>query len=197
MRQPAQQRDDLGLRQHVERGGRLVEQQQRRRQHQGAGNRHALALPARELMRKTEAELRPEPHRFERRVDPPVAIVEAVDGERLSERARDRVARMERAIGVLEHQLQQEAARPRRLCRERRPVEAERAAGDGLEPGDGAQERGLPRPGCSDDAECRARRHREGHARDHRAAAETDGEIACLDHVAASSPSRAAISRRV
>ena len=49
--QLADQLQDLRLRRHVERRGRLVGDQQRRVEHQGGGDHDALALAARDLVR--------------------------------------------------------------------------------------------------------------------------------------------------
>src|SRR6185312_9981650 len=103
--QPLQQRDDLGLDRDVERRGRLVEQQDGRLEDERAGDHHALALPAGELVRVAEAVHGLEPDGVERRGDAPRGIADAVDGERLGQRAVDGVARVERAIGVLEYHL--------------------------------------------------------------------------------------------
>ncbi len=59
--QPLEQVEDFRLHRNVERRGRLVEQQQFWLKHQGARDRHALALAAGELMRKAEAETPVEP----------------------------------------------------------------------------------------------------------------------------------------
>ena len=53
--QVAQQVDDLRLHAHVERRGRLVEHDEARLQHHGAGDRDALALAAGEFVRIAEA----------------------------------------------------------------------------------------------------------------------------------------------
>ena len=53
--QVAQQVDDLRLHAHVERRGRLVEHDEARLEHQGAGDGDALALAAREFVRITLA----------------------------------------------------------------------------------------------------------------------------------------------
>ena len=57
----AQKVDDLRLDQHVERAGRLVEHHEGGLQHDGAGDRDALALAAGEFMRIAKARLRIEP----------------------------------------------------------------------------------------------------------------------------------------
>ncbi len=56
--QLAQEVDDLRLHAHVERRGRLVEHDEARLQHHGAGDGDALPLPAGEFVRVAEAALR-------------------------------------------------------------------------------------------------------------------------------------------
>ena len=85
--QLAQQVDDLRLHRHVERGGRLVEHDEARPQHHGAGDGDALALAARELVRIAVAQRRGRgrprraPRRSARRARP--ARADAVDAEAL------------------------------------------------------------------------------------------------------------------
>src|SRR5271165_3770759 len=98
--------EDLRLHGDVERRRRLVEQQSARRQDEGAGDRHALALPAGQLMRIAKAMARIETDVGERRENRRVALGDAVNLKRLAQRAIDRPARMQRAVGILEHVLQ-------------------------------------------------------------------------------------------
>ncbi len=120
-----------------------------------------------------------------------------MDDQRLGQRALHRMAGMERAIGVLENQLQRAAAFPRRQRRDRRAVEVQRPAGDGLESGDGAQQRRFARTGFADDAERRARGDGEGDAADHLAPAEAHDKIVRSDHGVPSNRAAAARRRRV
>ena len=53
----AQQVDDLGLHRQVERRGRLVEQDEFRFERDGAGDRDALALAAREFVREARQDI--------------------------------------------------------------------------------------------------------------------------------------------
>jgi hypothetical protein len=64
--QVAQQIDDLRLHAHVERRGRLVQHDELRLQHHGAGDRDALALAAGEFMRIAPAGRRIEADFLER-----------------------------------------------------------------------------------------------------------------------------------
>ena len=193
--EPAQQLDQLRLRQDVERRGRLVEQKEARLEHERARDRDALALAAGKLMRIAEAELRIEPDRSERRRDPPRGIVEAVHERRLGERARHGLARMERARRVLEYELHDAATRADIERRKRRAVDRESAARQRLEPGQRAQQGRFARPRLPDNAERAARRDRERHAAYNLAPAEPHGDVLRLDHGA--STGRAASRRLV
>ena len=73
----AQQIDDLRLDQHVERAGRLVEHDEGRLQHDGAGDRDALALAAGEFMRIAKARLGIEPDVAQRPDHPLLALLSA------------------------------------------------------------------------------------------------------------------------
>src|SRR5580704_471275 len=83
--------EDLRLHGDVERRGRLVEQQSVRRQDEGAGDRHALALPAGQLMRIAKAMARIETDVSERGEDRRVTVGDAVNLKRLAQRAIDRL----------------------------------------------------------------------------------------------------------
>src|SRR6185312_2196234 len=109
----------------------LVEQQQARLEHEGAGDGDALALPARELMRIAVAESRIESHRNERRLDARGPVANAVDEERLGKRAGDRMARVERAVRILEDELQPGPPRARSQRGDRRAVPQHFAALNG------------------------------------------------------------------
>src|SRR3546814_1200073 len=63
----------------VEGGGRLVEQQDARFQHQSAGDGDALALAAGELMGVAEAEAAAQPDLVERPLDARLGFAQAVD----------------------------------------------------------------------------------------------------------------------
>ncbi len=114
--QIAQEVDDLRLHAHVERRCRLIEHDEAWLQHHGAGNGDALALAAGELVRIAPAGQRIEPDLLQRPADTLVALLV---GERplvhlqpFGDDVADRHARAERAVGVLEHDLQLVAQRP-------------------------------------------------------------------------------------
>src|SRR5260221_173432 len=81
--QAVEQVEDLRLHRDVERRGRLVEQQDRRLEDEGARDGDALALPAGKLMRVAEAVLLPEPDLGEGARDALVDRVEPLDLGRL------------------------------------------------------------------------------------------------------------------
>ncbi len=119
-----------------------------------------------------------------------------MDERRLGERAGNRLARMQRAVRVLEDELRHEAALARAERGQRRTVERERAAGDGLEPGERAQQGRFARSRFAHDAERAARRKRERHAAHDLAPSEPHDKILRLDHGGARI-GRAARRRRV
>ncbi len=124
--QVAQQIDHLRLHAHVERRGRLVEHDEARLQHHGAGNGDALALAAGEFMRIAPAGQRIEADFLQRPADALVAFF--CDSDRsctfrpFGDDIADRHAGAERAVGILEDDLQLVAQRPHlserisRLC---------------------------------------------------------------------------------
>src|SRR5258708_7553077 len=103
--QLAQQVEDLGLNRHVERRGRLVEQEQTRFENEGAGDGDALTLAAGKLMRVAVEEIAAEADIVEHALDAPAAIVHVLDRQPLHEDALDGLTRMKRAIRVLEDHL--------------------------------------------------------------------------------------------
>ena len=100
--------EDLRLHRHIERGDRLVGDEQARLQHQGACNRDALALAAGEHMRIAPGVLGPQPD-FSQHVlhalAPGFRRQARVDDEWLLENGLYRLSRVERAVGILEHEL--------------------------------------------------------------------------------------------
>ena len=72
-----EQIENLGLDRSVKRRGRLVEQQHLRAQDQSAGDRDALALPARELVREAKAEGGPQADLSQGLEDADVAVLPA------------------------------------------------------------------------------------------------------------------------
>ncbi len=103
--QPLQQVEYLRLDRDIERRGRLVEQQDARLENERTRDRDPLSLAAGKLVGIAIAERRTQPDLVERALDPAIRIVEPMDRHRFAQDAIDRVARMERAIGILKHHL--------------------------------------------------------------------------------------------
>ncbi len=151
--QPAQEVENLGLDRDVEGRGRLVEEEDARLEDQGAGDGDALALAARELVRVAVAEGGPEADLGQEPLDPPVGVAQPVDRHGLAQDAVDRVARVERAVGVLEDHLAElvEGLGPMRRLRRAGDPDGSRPAV--VEAGEGPQHGRLARPGLADEAE--------------------------------------------
>ena len=106
--QLGQQVQHLGADRHVERRHRLVQDEDLGAQHQGTRNGDALALAAREHVRVAVGEFRPQPDAGHHVGCGGAALGRrhvGVDEQRLFERGPDGLARVERAIGVLEDDL--------------------------------------------------------------------------------------------
>src|SRR5262249_39749907 len=104
-----QELDHLYLDRSVERGGGLVEDDQPRLQYEGAGQRDALALAARQLVRIAIAHVGVEPdldQRLGARPSPPPTVTPQVgDGEALPADLAARLPRGQRAVRILEDDL--------------------------------------------------------------------------------------------
>ena len=104
-----EQVDDLGLDGHVQRRHRLVADDELRVQAQRPGDPHPLALAAAHLVRVAVRELRGQPAYGEQLGDPAVAParvrLDAVDAHRLVQDGADLHAGVERAVRVLEDDL--------------------------------------------------------------------------------------------
>ena len=74
-----QQVEDLGLHRHIQGRCRLIQQQHPWLKDQRSGNRHALPLAAGELVRIAFAKGAIEAHFVQQRIDPPVAIANAMN----------------------------------------------------------------------------------------------------------------------
>ena len=105
-----QQIEDLRLHRHIQRRRRLIQQQYLRLKNQRSGYRHALPLPAGELMRIALAKGTVEANFVQQRIDPPVAVVDTMDLQRLFEDIANGVTRMQRSVGVLKYHLHLTAA---------------------------------------------------------------------------------------
>jgi hypothetical protein len=162
----------LRLHRHVERGHRLVGDDQRGVQHQRARDRDALALPAREHVRIADvvlgAQADPGKHRL-RALLAHCRREVGVDLERRLENRADLLARVERAVRILEHHLHRAAQQTLRLRRHVHRVDAvqrERARARRLEQRDDAGERRLAAAGFTDDRQRAPRFDGERHASD-------------------------------
>src|SRR6185312_5498141 len=153
------------------RRGRLVEHDEARLQHQGAGDRDALALAAGEFVRITFARRGIEPDLAQRIVDHPLALLgraDAVHLEALADDLRHRHARAERAERVLEDDLHLLAQRADVALAERLQVLAVEmdAAGAALQPQQREAERGLAGARFADQADRMALAERDADAVD-------------------------------
>src|SRR5262249_23799310 len=114
--QVLQEIDDLCLNGYVERGYRLVTDNQLGRNRQGASNSDALALSARELMWISPHMIRVEPHGFEQLDDSvhelPMGLHQTVNDQRLAYDRTDCHARIERGIRILKNDLHVAAQSP-------------------------------------------------------------------------------------
>jgi hypothetical protein len=158
-----EQIQDLRLHRDVEGGGRLIGQDERRAQDDRPGDRGALPLPARELMRVALHERRVQADQLERLADQPTAgaaRLHIVHFERRQQRGADRMARVERGARVLEDHLHAATHRPQLTAAEPRDVaalEQHAAAARAQQAKDDAQQGRLPRARFADDAERLAR----------------------------------------
>ena len=111
-----QQVDDLRLDRDVERGDRLVADDQLRRHRQRPGDADALALAAGELVRVAPHVVGAEADGLEQFDDALLELApglrEPVDDQRLADDRADRHARIERGVGVLEDDLHVARQRP-------------------------------------------------------------------------------------
>ena len=194
--QRVEQVQDLRLHRDVERRGRLVEQQDLRLEDQRARDRDALALAAGELVRVAEAEAtgraRPRRARCTIRAS---RVADAVDRERLGQDAVDGVARMQRAVGVLEHHLDGAVEAPCRAAPAPVAPSTRDAAGPvGREAADRAQHGRLAGAGFADEPEALARARPRSDtsltASTPQAPDAEDARRGCADHRAPSSAPR-------
>ena len=159
--------DDLGPHRHVERGDRLVQDDQTRVGHERPRDRDPLALPAAEFVRKQRSDVRRQPDQLEHRADALVdrgAREAGVDLERLGDDVADAHARAERAERVLEDDLHGPAVRHQVRALEARdvpPLEADRPGGGRLLEQDQLGGRRLAASGFADEAERLAGVHRD------------------------------------
>src|SRR5438309_1663280 len=155
-----QEVQQLGLDRHVERGDRLVADQDLRAQGERAGDRDPLALAAGELVRVLGERVGGEAHLVEQlqaeRAPLGLAAADAVDLHRLHQDLAHREARIERGIRILEHDLDAPLVGVRRLRRQRQQVpalEQHFAAGSLVQAHEQQADRGLAGAGFADHPE--------------------------------------------
>ena len=120
-----QQVEDLGLDRHVQRGDRLVADDDLRARSQCAGDRQALALAARELVRVACLRVGGQPDQTQQLGYAGLALragERLVQQQRFSQHGACRHARVERAVGVLKHHLQPAAHAAQGLALQRAQV---------------------------------------------------------------------------
>src|SRR4051812_36504777 len=170
-----QQVQDLRLDRDVEGRDGFVGDDQLGIERKGAGDADALALAARELVREAVVVLGVEPDLLHQllhlRLQPAarLAVVEAVDAERLADDRADRLARVERRVRVLEDHLHLAAERLELALREAGDVPAavlDRPAGRVEQAGDQARRGGLAAAGLPHQAQRLALHDFERHAVD-------------------------------
>ncbi len=125
--QPVEQVENAGAHRHVEHRDRLVGDQQLRLQHERGRDRDALPLAAGQLVRiAVEEQLGGgQPGALERLAHALGALLaraDAVDHERLAHRVAHAVARVERLVRILEHDLRLAPYGPQGALRERSNV---------------------------------------------------------------------------
>ncbi len=156
-----QQRQDLAADRGVERGHRLVGDQQLGSHRERAGDQHALPLPAGQLVGVAQEERlrRAQPGGRQGGGDQlglgaalRVGVDQPVDPQSLGDRLVDGVARVEGTGGVLQHQLDPAPYSPEPAdgVVEGLAVEPDLSGGRPLEAEQGASERGLPRARLAD-----------------------------------------------
>src|SRR5690606_893792 len=107
--QVPQQLDHLALHRTIQRRGRLIQQDQRRLEHQCPGYRNPLTLPAGKLVRVAVPAVRIQAHFLQRLDDhllPLLWRADAVDLQSFADDLRNRHARTQTAEGVLEYHLE-------------------------------------------------------------------------------------------
>ena len=167
--QVGQQVDDLRLDGHVERGHRLVADDELGPERERPGHADALPLPAGELGREPVEVLGVEPDELHHLLDPALALLAGrrlVDGEGVADDRPDPAARVERPVRVLEDHLHLAPVRahpPRRQGADVVAVEDDPAGGEVVQPRDAAGERGLAAAGLADEPEGLPAAYRQAH----------------------------------
>jgi len=142
---------DLRLHRHVESGDRLVADEDARLRGERPGERDALTFAAREVARSLALVVRRQADAREQlgqmRSGP------AADGEGLAQGVTDRHARVERRVGVLEHDLDRARVARGEPASERCAGEQDLAVEVRVESGDAARDGRLARARLADDAD--------------------------------------------
>jgi hypothetical protein len=157
--QIAQQVEDAGLDAHVQRGDRLVQDQDPRPQRQRPGDADALPLPAGELAGEPDGCVRVKAHGRQQLTDPVWPARDLVYAQRLTDDFSDREPWIERGVGILEHHLQVPPQWPQPAiiqARELGAVQLDAARGRLLQPHEQPGHRGLAAAGFPDQAEAPA-----------------------------------------
>ena len=169
--QVLEQIDDLRLDGHIERGDGLVADDEGGVDGEGASDADALPLAAAELVGVARRHARVQPNEREDLRHPPpglrLARREPVNAERLADDLPGGHARVERAVGVLEHHLHFFAEFAHPLAAHGGEFFAPEADGAGrglVEPQDAASQRGLAATGLADEAERLSLADAEGNA---------------------------------
>jgi hypothetical protein len=168
--QVLQQVQDLRSYGDVEGGGRLVGHDERGIEREGSGDRHPLALAAAQLVRVAAQHPGRQPDHLQQVAHPLPGVGGArvpVDPQWLGHRVGDDHARIEGAVGVLEHHLEVRPEAPERLLGQGDQVGASehhhpRRHVDQAEQGPPGG--GLAAPRLAHDAQCLAARDLEAHA---------------------------------
>ena len=157
--QVLEQVDDLGLDRYVERGDRLVGDDQLGPQRERAGNPDALPLAAGELVRVAVVVLGVEADQLEQLLHgalDPARRLDLLQPERRAHDRPHRVPGIERGVGILEDHLDLAPQRAHPALPQVRDVVAvdhDLAAGRLVQPGQQAPGSGLPAPRFADQAE--------------------------------------------
>ena len=181
--QPAHEIGHLRLERDVDRAEGLVEDEQRRRGRERAGERDPLGLSAGQLVRMTMEDLGPELRLVQQSKDPPLEArpaLEAVDQQRLRQDGEDGHARIERRARILLNDLHHAAQGAELPLRDRQqlPPSPPDVAARGLEQAEhGASERRFPRTADADDAQRLAFAQRERDPLEDAEGAPVDAEI--------------------
>ena len=155
-----EQVQDLRLDRDIQRRGRLVQHQKPGVQRQGAGDGHALGLPAGQLTRASGQEIGRQSATRKQRGGPLAHLGAgrvASGQKRFRQDLRDGQARAERQERVLRHHPDRPARAAQFGAPDGQPIaaiEGDAAALNGHQPQDGAQKAAFARPGFAHHAQC-------------------------------------------